>query len=107
MARIYHNVEADPEALNRLIELFSAALPAMAQKLYEHTIGFQIGGCLTGANDTPELRAKLSGVNRSNTVVECVFALNFYQHVRGARCCAAAKVGLFSGITIRPCGASG
>ena len=39
-------------------------------------------GALTGANVTPELRAKLSGVNRTNTVVESVFALEKYLSTR-------------------------
>ena len=59
----------------RILELITAALKAIAATFFEHTRELQVGGCLTGGNDTPELRAKLSGVNRTNTVVECVFAL--------------------------------
>ena len=58
-----------------VLELITAAIKAIAKTFFEHTRELQIGGCLTGENDTPELRAKLSGVNRTNTVVECVFAL--------------------------------
>jgi hypothetical protein len=58
-----------------ILELITAALTAIAVEFESHTRELQVGGCLTGENDTPELRARLSGVNRSNTVVECVFAL--------------------------------
>lgn len=41
-----------------------------------------MGGALTGANDTPELRKRLAGVNRTNTVVESVFALEKFLTTR-------------------------
>ena len=59
----------------RILELITAGIKAIAEEFFSHTREFQVGGCLAGENDTPELRAKLSGVNRTNTVVECVFAL--------------------------------
>ena len=36
-------------------------LPKIADKLHEHTKELQEGGCLTGDNVTPQLRAELSG----------------------------------------------
>ena len=47
----------------------------MAVTFFEHTRELQKGGYLAGENDTSELRARLSVVNRTNTVVECVFVL--------------------------------
>ena len=38
-----------------------AMLPKIADKLHEHTKELQEGGCLTGDNVTPQLRAELSG----------------------------------------------
>eukprot|EP00966_Prymnesium_polylepis_P111651 2583073-Prymnesium_polylepis.1 len=71
MERIYKECENCP----RIEELLKAGLNALAEKFHSHTTELQKGGRLTGANDTPELRKKLSGVNRTNTVVESVFAL--------------------------------
>eukprot|EP00966_Prymnesium_polylepis_P067051 1556546-Prymnesium_polylepis.1 len=65
MQRIYAYCENCP----RIEELLKAGLNGLAKNLHEHTIELQEGGCLTGDNDTPELRKKLSGVNRTNTVV--------------------------------------
>ena len=78
MERIYAFCENCP----RIEELLKAGLNALADKLHDHTIDFQIGGCLTGQNDTPELRAKLSGISRTNTVVESVFALEKFLTTR-------------------------
>ena len=78
MARIY----AEAENCTRMEELLTAGLSAIASKFYEHTRDLQEGGCLVGQNDTPELRAKLSGVNRTNTVVESVFALEKFLSTR-------------------------
>jgi hypothetical protein len=53
-----------------LQELFCVTVTFCGYTSFEHTRELQLGGSLTGANVTPELRAKLSGVNRTNTVVE-------------------------------------
>ena len=82
MERIYTEMQSEPESLQRLIELLTAALPAIAKMLHTHTVALQKGGALTGENDTPELRSKLSGVARSNTVVECIFALEKFLSTR-------------------------
>lgn len=63
-------------------ELLSAGLRDLRSKFFEHTAELQEGGALTGANDTPELRAQMSGVNRTNTVVESVFALEKFLSTR-------------------------
>jgi hypothetical protein len=46
----------------RILELVSAGIKAIAAEFHHHTLELQKGGDLTGDNDTPELRAKLSGV---------------------------------------------
>ena len=43
-------------------DLLRAMLPAIADTLHEHTSELQEGGCMAGENDTPELRARHSGV---------------------------------------------
>ena len=83
MARIY----SEAENCTRMEELLQrpsgeAGLTKLMEKFEEHTRELQVGGALTGANDTPELRAKLSGVNRTNTVVESVFALEKFLSTR-------------------------
>jgi hypothetical protein len=78
MARIYN----EAENCTRMEELLKAGLTKLAEKFEEHTHYLQVGGALTGANVTPELRAKLSGVNRTNTVVESVFALEKFLSTR-------------------------
>lgn len=70
MERIYETAIS----CERILELITAALKAIAETFFDPTRELQKGGCLF-ENDGPELRAKLSGVNRTNTVVECVFAL--------------------------------
>jgi hypothetical protein len=78
MQRIY----SECENCTRIEELLSAGLKALADKFFEHTRELQLGGSLTGVNVTPELRAKLAGVNRTNTVVESVFALEKFLSTR-------------------------
>ena len=78
MARIYE----ESENCTRMEELLKAGLSALRSTLHEHTIELQRGGALTGENDTPELRARLAGVNRTNTVVESVFALEKFLSTR-------------------------
>lgn len=78
MRRIYE----ESENCDRMEELLRAGLHALRDKFYEHTVELQEGGALTGDNDTPELRARLSGVNRTNTVVESVFALEKFLSTR-------------------------
>lgn len=72
----------ESENCDRMEELLKAGLQERHAKFYEHTVELQAGGTLTGANDTPELRARLSGVNRTNTVVESVFALEKFLSTR-------------------------
>ena len=78
MARIYK----ESENCTRMEELLQAGLTALRATFFEHTVELQKGGALTGENDTPELRARLSGVNRTNTVVETVFALEKFLSTR-------------------------
>ena len=78
MGRIY--IEA--ENCVRMEELLRAGLTALMIKFFDHTSELQEGGALTGVNDTPELRRRLSGVNRTNTVVESVFALEKFLSTR-------------------------
>ena len=78
MGRIY----AESENCTRMEELLRAGLTALMEKFHDHTSELQEGGALTGVNDTPELRKRLSGVNRTNTVVESVFALEKFLSTR-------------------------
>lgn len=78
MERIY----MESENCLRMEELLKAGLEELRLKFHEHTSELQDGGALTGTNDTPELRARLSGVNRTNTVVESVFALEKFLSTR-------------------------
>lgn len=78
MVRIYR----ESENCERMEELLKAGLTELRNKFHDHTIELQEGGALTGPNDTPELRARLSGVNRTNTVVESVFALEKFLSTR-------------------------
>ena len=78
MSRIY----AEAENCTRMEELLKAGLSALTKKFYEHTIDFQKGGAFSPENVTPELRTRLSGINRTNTVVESVFALEKFLSTR-------------------------
>lgn len=78
MERIY----AEAENCLRMEQLLKAGLKELRDKFFQHTEELQVGGCLTGVRDTPELRARLSGVNRTNTVVETVFALEKFLSTR-------------------------
>lgn len=78
MGRIY----AEAENFGLMEQLLKEGLKALNDKFVEHTAELQIGGALTGVNDTPELRARLAGVNRTNTVVESVFALEKFLSTR-------------------------
>lgn len=78
MERIYE----ESENCTRMEELLRAGLGALRDTFFEHTSELQKGGALTGANDTPALRARLAGVNRTNTVVETVFALEKFLSTR-------------------------
>lgn len=78
MERIYK----ESENCTRMEELLNAGLSALRVTLHAHTSELQVGGPLTGANVTPELRQRLSGVNRTNTVVETVFALEKFLSTR-------------------------
>ena len=44
-----------------MLQLVRAMPPKIADKLHEHMEELQEGGCLTGDNVTPQLRAELSG----------------------------------------------
>lgn len=83
MCRIYK----ESENCTRMEELLKAGLSALQSTLHKHTSELQLGGELTGDNVTPELRRKLSGVNRTNTVVETVFALEKFlsTHEKGSQ----------------------
>lgn len=78
MERIYQVCEN----CEHIEELLKAGLDALANTFFKHTIELQKDGCLTGENDTPELRQKLAGINRTNTVVESVFALEKFLSTR-------------------------
>lgn len=72
----------ESENCTRMEELLGAGLSALRETLHRHTSELQLGGELTGDRVTPELRQKLSGVNRTNTVVETVFALEKFLSTR-------------------------
>lgn len=78
MLRIYK----ESEDCTRMEELLKAGLSELRTTLHAHTVELQVGGELTGDKVTPEIRKRLSGVNRTNTVVETVFALEKFLSTR-------------------------
>lgn len=81
MVRIYK----ESENCTRMEELLKAGLGQLQKTLHAHTAELQLGGALNDDRVTPALRQRLSGVNRTNTVVETVFALEKLQLARKAR----------------------
>jgi len=66
---------------DKTIALITAALEKIAS-LHSHTSELQRGGRFAGENVTPELRARYSGVNVTNTPVERAFGLEKFLHTR-------------------------
>ena len=67
---------------DKIMALITAALQEIASTLHRHTSELQLGGQFAGENVTPELRARYSGVNVTNTCVERAFGLEKFLHTR-------------------------
>ena len=68
---------------DKIMALITAALEKIASTLHSHTSELQCaGGRFAGENVTPELRARYSGVNVTNTCVERAFGLEKFLHTR-------------------------
>jgi hypothetical protein len=67
---------------DKILALITAALEAIAATFYCHTSELQSSGRFAGENVTPELRARYSGVNETNTPVERAFGLEKFLHTR-------------------------
>ena len=67
---------------DKILALIKAALEAIAATFFIHTSELQSGGRFAGENVTPELRARYSGVNVTNTPVERAFVLEKFLHTR-------------------------
>ena len=78
MKRIY----AAAGNCDKILALITAALEAIAATFHSHTSELQPGGRFAGENVTPELRARYSGVNVTNTPVERAFGLEKFLHTR-------------------------
>lgn len=81
MQRIYAELEADSARLDMIVHLLSKALSAIANVFYEHTRDLQADGVLF-LGDGPSLRQKLAGCSTTNTVVECIFAMEKFLSTR-------------------------
>ena len=78
MKRIY----AAAGNCDKILALITAALEKIADTLHRHTSELQSAGRFAGENVTPELRARYSGVNVTNTCVERAFGLEKFLHTR-------------------------
>ena len=78
MERIYAAAGND----DKIMALITAALEKIASTLRSHTSELQRGGGFAGENVTPELRARYSGVNVTNTPVERACGLEKFLHTR-------------------------
>ena len=67
---------------DKILALITAAIEAIAATFHSHTSELQSGGRFAGENVTPELRARYSGVNVTNTPVERAFGLEKFLHTR-------------------------
>ena len=103
MKRIY----AAAGNCDKILALITAALEKIASTLHSHTSELQSGGRFAGENVTPELRARYSGVNVTNTPVERALAWRSSStRTREAAICTGAGVGCCSSTTTRTFGAS-
>ena len=102
MERIY----AAAGNCDKILTLIKAALEAIAATFHSHTSELQSGGRFAGENVTPELRARYSGVNVTNTPVERALAWRSSStRAREAAISGAAGVGCCSSTTARIFGA--